>query len=96
MNKTIKGAFFCVSFTLLTGCSVICPKQPPEYLITPLPAPPVIVRPALKVWEIRQGASEGEIVMAWRASVEQLIGYAKELERVVEGYRKMAEAGEKK
>lgn len=85
-----KGITYALVITLLSGCSYICPKQPPTYVVAQIPPPPVIQRPQLKAWEITQETPDGVVVQYWRATVEQLISYSKELELIVEGYRQMS------
>lgn len=79
-----------MSIATFTGCSVLCPKQPPTYAVTPIPAPPVLARPSLKINEIVQDTPDGVVVQYWRATVEQLISYSKQLEDIVESYRQMS------
>lgn len=89
----IRGVSYALAITLLSGCSVICPKQPPVYVVTKPVSPPIVQRPQLKAWEITANTPDGVVVQYWRATVEQLISYSKELELIVDGYRQMAEQG---
>ena len=88
MNRFLKGGVVCVLATSIMGCSVLCGERTPIYVVTPIPEPPVVERPQLKIYEITPESSEGQVVMYWRATVQQLIDYSKQLEDIINGYKK--------
>ena len=91
MNRFLKGGAICVLATSIMGCSQLCHKQPPIYLVAPVPEPPAIPRPQLKIYEITKESSEGQVAMYWRITTQQLINYSKQLEDIVESYRQMSQ-----
>lgn len=77
-----------------TGCAQLCARyqKAPEYVYIqqPIPAPPVVERPHLKILEITASTSDGDVVVFYRTAVEQLINYAKQLENVVRKYDELS------
>lgn len=68
-----------------------CAHAPPTAEIpvaVPCPAPPATVRPHLPIADLRSTDSPDNVVRAYAASVETLIGYARELETILSGYRR--------
>lgn len=54
----------------------------------PCPAPPETTRPHLPIADLHDGDSPDNVVRAYAASVEALLGYARELETLLSGYRR--------
>ncbi len=82
--KTI--AAIAVLCLLFAGCA----HAPPAVEIpvaVPCPAPPQGIRPHLPIADLRSTDSPDNVVRAYAASVETLIGYARELETILSGYR---------
>lgn len=94
MNFFKIGVVYVLAIPIM-GCSVVCPRQPPTYVVAPIPAPPAITRPQLKIYEITPESSEGQVVMYWRITTQQLINYSKQLEDIVESYRQMSQENKK-
>ncbi|RJP17895.1 MAG: hypothetical protein C4529_13880 [Deltaproteobacteria bacterium] len=68
-----------------------CAHAPPSVEVpvaVPCPAPPRVVRPHLPISDLRPTDSPDNVVRAYAASVETLIGYARELETILSGYRR--------
>lgn len=75
------GVFCC----LMLGCASTPTALLP--VATPCPAPPPLVRPRLAVQELKPVAAPSEVFRAYVVTVEQLRGYAEELEIIISGYR---------
>ena len=67
---------------ILTGCAATEPR------IAKLPEPPVITRPALPTDRIDTTTPPGEVVQLHREAILVLIAYAKELEAIIDSYRR--------
>ncbi len=84
MRTTAAIAVLCL---LAFGCA----HAPPAVEIpvaVPCQAPPQVVRPHLPISDLRAADSPDNVVRAYAVSVEALIGYAKELETILSGYRR--------
>jgi hypothetical protein len=67
---------------LVLFCGGCCNKQ---ILVKPLP-PPHIERPTLAITQINKDTTDSDVVKSYRITVEQLIGYSKQLEIIINGY----------
>lgn len=56
----------------------------------PCPPPPVITRPALPLAQLTATSTPDAVMRAYVASVTLLQGYARQLERLLDGYRSEA------
>lgn len=86
MRKALLCALIAVSCTLLSACAA-----PVETLIpvaTPCPQPPPLIRPHLALQDLPPVAAPSEVLRAYVITVEQLQGYACELETIINGYRR--------
>lgn len=63
-------------------CCGCCNKQ---IIVKPI-APPHIERPVLAVSQINKDTTNSDVVKMYRISTEQLIGYSKQLEIIINGY----------
>lgn len=85
-----------VSIALLLGLLLLACQRTPQIVVQkvevpvaiPCPEPVVPVRPELPLSTVGPGSPADLVVKAYAASVEMLKGYAKELERIVEGFRR--------
>lgn len=50
------------------------------------PAPPAIARPVLPIAELAPDSTPADVLRAYAATVEALMGYSIELEEVLKGY----------
>lgn len=80
----------CVSVVCLATIVSACTTCKPVYVGTAIPAPPPLARPLLETSKLDVTSSDGEVVRAYRVTIEQLIGYASSLEKVVETYDKLS------
>jgi hypothetical protein len=69
-----------------------CAGAPPAMRIdvpvaVPCPPPPVAVRPALPIEQINEHSTASEILRAYVATTEVLMGYAEALEKLLLGYQ---------
>jgi len=85
-TKNSKLCFAAVLFLLATGCAGTPTALVP--VATPCPQPPPLVRPHLAIQDIKPVAAPAEVLRAYVVTVEQLRGYAEELEIIINGYRK--------
>ena len=90
-----------LSVVLLSGCmSWLNPPKPVFVkqieiqevdvpIIVRPPSPPVLTRPELPVYDLREEDIEqpGVVVQRYRATVKALLGYTAELEAIINGYR---------
>lgn len=71
---------------LVAGCSTL-----PPVVEVPVPVPcsppPATVRPKLALAHITPATPDNEVIRAYRTALEQMYGYAKELEILLGGYR---------
>lgn len=96
----MKKLFVLIAVLALVGCAttdkvVLTTKTVP--VAVPLiysPAPVAIARPALPHLTISPTDEkvDGKVVQAYAASVEALIGYAKELEKELDNYKQINDA----
>ena len=70
---------------LLSACSTLPPVVEVPVAV-PCPAPPVTTRPRLAIRDLRPGSQPAEVEKAYATTLEQLGGYAAELEQIVKGY----------
>lgn len=88
--RNLSSSLFCI---VLSGCAShpVCS----DIVVSTLPQQQAIQRPTLAVETLRGNASEGEVAIAWKTTVDQLINYSKQLEIVVDGYNKMTKENKK-
>lgn len=79
-------SLFTIHSSLLLGCAGTPTALVP--VATPCPQPPPLVRPHLAIQDIKPVAVPAEVLRAYVVTVEQLRGYAEELEIIINGYRK--------
>lgn len=78
-------------FLLMTGCAtdpqgqIVTSRVP---VPTPCPPPPETIRPALAIADLAPDSPPPAVLRAYVVAVEQLIGYARELEAALQGYAK--------
>ena len=75
---------------LLAGCAaepVIRTVEVEIPVAVDCPAPPALMRPALPLADIAADSSPADVLRAYAATVEALMGYSLELEGVLDGYR---------
>jgi len=95
MNRLTVSIALLVLF--LAGCDPMRVKTEVVYVdkAVPIevPPPPTVERPKLVVWELtpEQEQDIGELVKAYKISIKQLQGYAEQLERILDGYRKKSD-----
>ena len=85
----MKRVFFSLitfHFSLLVGCASTPTALLP--VATPCPLPPPLVRPHLAIQGLQPQAPPAEVLRAYVVTVEQLRGYAEELEIIINGYRR--------
>jgi hypothetical protein len=78
--------FRCGSIVCIATVVSACTTCKPVYVSTAIPAPPPLARPLLETSKLTVTSSDGEVVRAYRVTIEQLIGYATSLEKIVETY----------
>jgi len=95
----VKSIFtLSVMTLLLVGCgkevSIITETQDRYVNVLYCPAPPEISRPELPIQHMttEQEASDGEVAKHYKATVKTLIGYSKELEKVIDNQKKINKA----
>lgn len=86
----------CVSVVCIATIISACSTCKPVYVGTAIPAPPTLARPILETSKLTENSSDGETVRAYRVTIEQLIGYASSLEKIVETYDKLSRMGNNK
>lgn len=72
----------------LQGCAAVPPEVREIPVPVEVPAPPRIERPRLALGDIFPDSKPDDVVRAYRASVEALIHYARQLETALDAYRK--------
>ena len=75
---------------LLAGCAaepVIRTVEVEIPVAVDCPAPPAIARPALPIAGLTPDSQPADVLRAYAATVEALMGYSLELEGVLDGYR---------
>ena len=81
---------FPLFLPLLAGCAaepVIRTVEVEIPVAVDCPAPPAIARPALPLADITADSSPADVLRAYAATVEALMGYSLELEGLLDGYR---------
>ena len=76
-----------IASVLLTGCFT---KTTIKYVSVPIPTPPEVARPTLKLYEINEHTPDNDVVKYYRISVEQLINYSTSLEMIVNKYKELS------
>lgn len=56
------------------------------------PAPPTVNRPQLPITTIQKTDSDGVVVKKYAASVQALLGYSEQLEKIVQNYKNINQA----
>lgn len=78
---------------MLFGCTGNTRGEPIEVKVpvSDCPIPKEVLRPALPIDNLKTGdeADPGKVAIAYAATVKALLGYAKELEQILDGYRKV-------
>lgn len=78
---------------VLTGCTGNTRSEPIEVKVpvSDCPTPKEVLRPALPIDNLKAGdeADPGKVAVAYAATVKALLGYARELEQILDGYRKV-------
>lgn len=82
--------FRCVSVVCIAAAISACSTCKPVYVSTAIPTPPSLARPILETSKLDVTSSDGEVVRAYRVTIEQLIGYSTSLEKIVETYEKLS------
>lgn len=88
-------AAVALAIVLLAGG---CAHRPPQTVTVqgpvavPCPPPPIVNRPALPLSDLTPESGPDAVMRAYAASVAALMGYAAELERLLDGYRQLPEA----
>lgn len=80
----------CVSVVCIATAISACTTCKPVYVGTTIPTPPSLARPILETSKLTVTSSDGEVVRAYRVTIEQLIGYSTSLEKIVETYDKLS------
>ncbi len=79
-------AIVCALLVLVAACATV-PKSVDIPVAVPCPAPPRVARQHLPITDLRPGDSPDNVIRAYAVSVEELVGYAEELETILDGYR---------
>ena len=74
-----------VPCSLLLSCAA--PVETLVPVATPCPQPPELIRPHLALQDLQPVAAPSEVLRAYVITVQQLQGYACELETIINGYR---------
>lgn len=85
----MNGKSICLSM-FLAGALSACSTCKPIYITSAIPSPPSIARPILETSKITPTTSEGEVVVDYRVTMQQLLDYSTSLEKIVETYRSIA------
>lgn len=80
----------CVSVVCIATAISACSTCKPVYVSTAIPVPPALSRPLLETSKLDVTSTDGEVVRAYRVTIEQLIGYSTSLEKIVETYDKLS------
>lgn len=83
MKRLAAIAAICL---LASGCAHAPPSVEVPVAV-PCPVPRQVARPHLPIADLRSGDSPDNVVRAYAVSIETLIGYARELETILSGYR---------
>lgn len=79
-----------ICLPLLAGCTtepVIRTVEVEVPVAVDCPAPPPLVRPALPIADLTPDSQPADVLRAYAATVEALMGYSVELEVLLNGYR---------
>jgi len=87
MKNNIKFLIPNSAFLILVACTTI-PKTVEVPIAVECPQPPEITRPQLAVKTLQPASPPAEVIKAYAMTLEQLAGYATELETILKGYRK--------
>ena len=98
--RLINFSFIFCTFILLSGCATqkIRTEYKDVYLpIYTVPEPPVIEKPILSINSLtnEEKNDDGVLVKAAMASVADQSGYIKQLEKVIETYKKISDENKK-
>jgi len=80
----------CVCVVCIATAISACSTCKPVYVSTAIPVPPALARPLLETSKLDVTSTDGEVVRAYRVTIEQLIGYSTSLEKIVETYDKLS------
>ena len=80
----------CVSVVCIAAAISACSTCKPVYVSATVPVPPALARPLLETSKLDVTSSDGDIVRAYRVTIEQLIQYSTSLEKIVETYDKLS------
>lgn len=83
----MKRLVLCASLILLTACTHV-PRIAEVPVAVPCTPPPPVVRPVLPIDRLTGSSTSAEIVKAYVVTVQKLIDYARELETLLDGYRR--------
>ena len=72
-----------LALLLCTGCSWLKPRV----ITAPCPPPPVVVRPALKVGDLKPDSTIVDILTAYVLDAIVMDGYSRKLEALLAAYR---------
>lgn len=72
---------------LVTGCTHV-PRTVEVPVALPCPPPPPVVRPTLPIDSLTGTSASSDIVRAYVVTVQKLIDYTRELETLLDGYRR--------
>lgn len=82
----MKALVIVTAMFLIAGCTAATETVIPVAI--PCPQPPVLTRPCLAIQDLHGAEQPGEVIKAYVLTVEQLRGYAVELETIINGYRR--------
>ena len=72
---------------VLSGCSSTLPRTVEIPVAVPCTPPPVVIRPHLAISTLQLNSPPAEVIRAYAVSLEQVTGYAQQLETILNGYR---------
>ena len=87
-----------IAICMLAGCAttqhvqLVTKVQPIAVPLIYSPAPPVVTRPVLPIDTIKPTDSPGVVAKKYAATIQALIGYSKELEKIVGNYQHINQA----
>jgi len=86
----MKRLIIIAACAITAGCSTVATLPTVVKIPVPVPCqePPPITRPHLQIAALPANARADQYVRAVESSLEALMGYAEELERLLKGYRK--------
>ena len=77
----------CLLLWLSLGGCAAQPATRVEYVRVQPQEPPVVQRPELEITRLKQGDDASTVIQSHRITIQQLIGYAQQLETILDGYR---------